>query len=62
MKQQFHIAGEKGKYHSEMYKHRFHLESMSTQYDMTTPGANAMFSRSLLKGCTEYRKKCKVEE
>lgn len=57
MKQQFHIAGERGKCHSEMYKHKFNLEGMSTQYDKTTAGANAMFSRSLLKGCIEYLEK-----
>lgn len=52
-----HIGGERGKYPSEMYKHKFHLEGMSTQYDKTTAGANAMISRSLLKGCIESLEK-----
>lgn len=57
IKQQFHVAGEKGEYHSEMCKHKFHLEGLSTQYDKTTAGANAMISRSLLKRCIESLEK-----
>lgn len=42
-----------------MYKHKFNLEGMSTEYDKTRAGANAMFSRSLLKGCIVFGKSTK---
>lgn len=56
MKQQFHIAAERGKYHSEMYKYKFHLEGMSTQYDKTQQEP-ILFSGSLLKGSIAYLEK-----